>query len=137
MATQCPQCGKNRLEYASACECGYSFSARVPEMLDPADPIYGEHPDILAATFAGWALITIGAGLAVYALFVFDPSVDGFISGDVESIGRRINNSGLMNQQLMLLITGGFLFVSGIIVKCACAIRTAIASMSQNAVTPS
>ena len=69
-------------------------------------------------TIAGWALIIAGVCLAIYAMYGYDPSIDGYVGGDYGPAGSRINNIGLLQRQLMLFIGGCALFVSGAICGC-------------------
>lgn len=56
----------------------------------------------------GIVLWVAGAGLAAYAMFVFDPSVEGGI------FGGRVVNLALQQQQLMMTVCGAALFLAGV-----------------------
>ncbi len=63
----------------------------------------------------GWALIAVGLGLIAWA-FSIAPSVS---VADYGTLGiDRVNNTGLMNQKLMLTITGSGFLVAGSIFAC-------------------
>lgn len=57
----------------------------------------------------GIVLWVAGAGLAAYAMFAFDPSVEGGM------FGGRVVNLALQQQQLMMTVCGAALFVSGVL----------------------
>lgn len=61
--------------------------------------------------FLGLVLLIAGIGLALFAFFIYDPSVapgDGFGSD-------RINNLGLMQRQAMMFYAGCAAAVTGIL----------------------
>lgn len=56
-----------------------------------------------------------GIALGVYAFAFFDPTVDGFVSSDYSSYGSRVNNTGLLQDQLMLFMAGCSMLIGGIV----------------------
>lgn len=65
----------------------------------------------------GIAVWLAGAGLAAYAMFVFDPSVEGGM------FGGRVVNLALQQQQLMMTVCGAALFVAGVVLHAFAATR--------------
>lgn len=57
----------------------------------------------------GIVLWVVGSGSAAYAMFVFDPSVEGGM------FGGRVVNLALQQQQLMMTVCGAALFLAGVV----------------------
>lgn len=108
MNKNCPNCGSEHLEDADVCECGHIF-ARAQWAAPPR----------LAGK--GWTLSIVGDLIAIFALFFFDPSVPNYSS----EFADRINNTGLMQQQLMIFLVGCFMALTGAIFLAADAIIVA------------
>lgn len=70
----------------------------------------------------GIALWVAGAGLAAYAMFVFDPSVEGGM------FGGRVVNLALQQQQMMMTVCGAALFVAGVVLHAFAETRPRAAS---------
>lgn len=65
----------------------------------------------------GIAMWLAGAGLAAYAMFVFEPSVEGGM------FGGRVVNLALQQQQLMMTVCGAALFLAGVVLHAFAATR--------------
>lgn len=121
----CPLCGKDAEDGQAGCECGYTFrtgpyiptAERVAAATPPGRPGKG------LSTF-GIVLFQVGIIVMLYAGIMFDPSVES--GSDLYGLPQRINNNGLLQQQLMLFIGGGSAFVAGAILWSAGAIMGAV-----------
>ena len=115
MDSSCPVCGRDRVRGAVACACGHIFPLGETETaIGPSEWA----PSKSVMTGAGWLLIIVGVLIAGYALLWYDPSIDAYVPGDLDSIGRRINNTGLLQRQVMLFLGGCFAALAGTIAAC-------------------
>lgn len=88
-------------------------------MAGDAEPISGNRAP-------GAVLLLIGLGLLGWGL-IMDPSVPSYSSGSIYDLGpSRINNNGLLNDKLILCVSGAAFLVSGNVLLAASGIIDAI-----------
>lgn len=117
----CPMCGSEHLDGAEVCECGYRFASTAHSTEATTAPVAPQ----ANLTIPGWLMSLAGVALAIYAFAFFDPTVDGFVAGDYSSLGSRINNTGLLQHQLMLFMAGCSMLISGVVMLSAGALLEA------------
>jgi len=81
----------------------------------------GYSPAAQRLNVKGWGLSILGDLIAIFAFFFYDPSVPS----DSSEYVSRINNLGLMHQQLMIFLAGCFMSIMGAIFLAADAIIVA------------
>lgn len=118
----CPMCGSEHLDGTEVCECGYRFANTAfssEAMTAPAAPQAN-------LTIPGWLMSLAGIALGVYAFAFFDPSVEApFDADSLGSVGSRIINNGLLQEQLMLFMAGCSMLIGGIVMLSAGALLEA------------
>lgn len=120
MSKNCPLCGSDHLEDADVCECGYRFASAGPASSEDAIAARTAPAAPQAnLTISGWLMSLGGVAIAIYAFAFFDPTVDGYVSGDYSSVGARINNTGLLQDQLMLFMAGCSMLIGGVVMLSA------------------
>jgi hypothetical protein len=84
---------------------------------------------------AGWCLLILGLGCAVFSL-LFDPSVASGHSNPsamgAEGLSGRIANLSLLNFKTLLMVAGAGLFVSGAILIGMSSLRNSIVDAISN-----
>lgn len=119
----CPLCSSEHVEGTDVCECGYKFANSHADGATVAQPSLPAQANL---TIPGWLMSLAGVALAIYAFAIFDPSVEAsYVPGDYSSLGSRINNTGLLQRQLMLFIAGCSMLVSGVVMLSAGALLEA------------
>lgn len=117
----CPSCGSEHLDETDVCECGHSFPS-----VAPADTAALPMAPQANLTIPGWLMSLAGIALAIYAYAIFDPSVEApFDPDSLGSVGSRIINNGLLQDQLLLFMAGCSMLVSGVVMLSAGALLEA------------
>lgn len=120
----CPLCGSEHLDGTEVCECGYRFAGNGPALSAEATTTPAAPQANL--TIPGWLMSLAGIALAIYAYAVFDPSVEAPFDPDrLGSVGSRIINNGLLQDQLMLFMAGCSMLISGVVMLSAGALLEA------------
>lgn len=110
----CPMCGKDAAGDAAICVCGYSFAGIATG--NPSDShqigpdLASGHKSMLGS---GVAMFMFGILCMGYAGFVFDPTVEAASSAAEFGFSERINNTGLLQKQMMIFLFGAFTTLAG------------------------
>lgn len=120
----CPLCGTDAEANAAVCTCGYKFSGSSDVTVEASPNTQSDVVELGGGGMVGWgiAMFVVGIALMGYAGFVYDPSVETS-DGSLYGLPQRINNTGLLQRQLMLFLFGAFTMLSGAVLWVGGAIR--------------